>query len=205
MRFAGTWLLFLCFAGLFPFFVLVAVGQGTRDLIDPALVPPQQRTTQPRINQTVPIYVPVPQTGMLPNDGTAASVPTGFPGGVSIPNVPISEALIQRLMGDASASADSVNTPSAASYAELERQILGRLTAVLEELTEDDREERTLLVQRQRAEQIVDPERREAALKQVARDEAARQNRLESRTIDEVGADVFSIPRLKEQYLSTGW
>jgi len=82
---------------------------------------------------------------------------------------------------------------------------MDRLTSVLEDETEDDREERELLAQRQRAELLLDSELREAALERIAQAEIARQNRLARRAIDEVGADLFHFPRLKEQYLDAGW
>ena len=80
-----------------------------------------------------------------------------------------------------------------------------RWMSVLEDATEDEREERELQTRRQRIEQITDSVQQQMEMELLQRDEANRQNRLARRQRDEVGADLFYFPRLKEQLLQEGW
>lgn len=206
MRSVCPWLFLSCSVGLLLFFAHISVGQGTRDLFNPTYETTRPRTTPtpPSTPRIVPVSPPntpspSPDSGVLPH-----FAPSPITSGLS--GVPISEELRQLLTRDLPAPADSKTTPSnLTSNTDIIRKAMGRLVSVLEEETEDDREERDLLTSRQRAEQIVDPELREATLERIAKTEAARKLRLERRGVDEVGADLFYIPRLKDQYLSTGW
>ena len=80
-----------------------------------------------------------------------------------------------------------------------------RGVSVLEAETEEERENRELQTRRQRVEQIVDPEQRQLEMNLLLRDEANRQNHLERRRRDEVGANLFYFPRLREPLLREGW
>jgi hypothetical protein len=197
MRFICAWSFLPCFLGLLLFFAHAALGQGTRDLFDPTMTMPQPRTTA-----TPPqTHVPVP---VMPSSG--GTVASGLPESAPLSNIPISGELGRLLTRNLPILTDTGETPSAtAPNVATARQALGRFTSVVEEETEDEREERELLVQRQRAEQIIDPELREAALERVVRAETAHQNRLTRRAMDEIGAELFYVPRLREQYLSAGW
>jgi len=202
MRFVCIWSFPLCFIGLLLFFAHAVVGQGTRELFDRSLI-----TNPPRATPSTPTHIPSSQGSpdRVPSpDGRTTT--SSLPDGVSVPNIPISVDLGRLLTRDLPTHADSEETSSATeSNSRIAQQILNRLASFHETETEDDREERELLAQRQQAEQIVDPERRATALAQVVQAETARQNRLARRAVDEVGADLFYVPRLKEQYLSNGW
>ena len=195
-----------CFIGLLLFFAHTTFGQGTRYLFDPAVGTPQPRATPPPT--ATHVFVPVPSVPSI-NGTTTAGFPESAPL-ANIPNTPISNELGRVLTRDMPALADVEEPPSAvAPNAHMARQAIDRLTTVLESVfeseTEDEREDRELWAQRQRAEQLVDPELREAALERVVQAEVARQNRLARRAIDEVGADLFDVPRLQPQYLHAGW
>ena len=78
-------------------------------------------------------------------------------------------------------------------------------SAVLENATEDEREERALQARRRDVEQIIDTEERQRRMARLEQDEANRQARLARRQRDEVGADLFYFPRLRESLLNDGW
>jgi len=193
----------LCFVGLLLLFAHASLGQGTRDLFDfdPSSGAPQPRVSPPTVTH---IVIPVPS---LPSSGETTT--SRLPESVLLPNVPsipISSGLGRLLTRDLPTLADAEGTSSAVTPGlNVARQAVDRFETILEEETEDEREERELLIQRQRAELILDTRRREAALEQVLQAETARQNRLARRAIDEVGADLFYVPRLKELYLNAGW
>jgi len=75
----------------------------------------------------------------------------------------------------------------------------------LEEETEFQREERELTQRRQRIERILSPEQKQREIEALQRDETNRQNRLARQKRDEVGADMFCHPKLKEDFLKDGW
>ena len=199
MRSVFTWLFLSCFAGLLVMFVHFAVAQGTRDLVDPAWGPNQPRIIPPKTPPLIPQYIPqnTPTSG-----GTAA---TGIPEGTANqPGVVVSGEMGRLLARDVPES--SLASPSdVAPQSDMAKQIMVRLSSVLESGTEDEREGRELLAQRQRAERISDPERRDAALEQNLQAATNFINRLARRAVDEAGADFFCFPQLKDQYLSTGW
>ena len=206
MRSAYIGSLLLCFAGLCLLFLPAVVGQGARELFDPAW-----GTTPPRTAPTAsptPIPVSIPSINTLPNGETASPLLPGITGGTTLPiSIPIRGELRHLLGGDKLSVVDTEEVAAiTAANEEMTRQILARFTSVMDAETEDDREERELSTQRQQAEQIFDPIRREAALEPLRLMEAARQNRLKRRAEHEVGADMFYYPRLKEQqFLSAGW
>ena len=196
MRSVCTWSVLSCFAGLL-FFAHVTVGQGTRDLFDPTLGINQQQ------HQRTPTPAPLPN---IPPKSTG-NVPAPLPS-----SVPIGGGLRQLLTRDLPAAADTemvpppIGTSNRETNTETTKQAADKfVSSVLEMETEDEREERELLLLRQRAEQIADPERRAAALEQIVQSETAHRNRLARRTINEAGADLFYVPRLKEQYIEAGW
>lgn len=201
-----------CLVGLFLFFAHDTVGQGTRELFDSNWNTTQQRTTRPPPTQVVPpvqmppTRVPTALQNELPDGETTSP---GFSGSVSVPpvNVPMSDELRQRLERSQLNSAGLYKTyTDATTNAEETKQILSMFTSIVDAETEDDREERELSAQRQQAEQIVVPTRRDAMLESVIQMEKARQNRLTRRAVDEAGADLFYHPRLKEQqFLSADW
>lgn len=78
-------------------------------------------------------------------------------------------------------------------------------TAVLETMTDDEREEQSLQSQRQRAEQILDSDKRRTEMERFQQNDANFRNRIARRQADEAGADIFYHPRLKEQLLKDGW
>jgi hypothetical protein len=82
---------------------------------------------------------------------------------------------------------------------------VSKIASVLEDETDDDRAERALLERRRRAEQIADPERRKIEMDSVTQAETALKNWLTRRQADEVGANLFYKPRLKEELLKEGW
>ena len=207
MRAACTWSFLLCCVGLLLFFAHVVVGQGARDLFDPTLRTTQPRTTPPTSSPTPPVVLtPSPNISSGSNPTTYVAPNPVTPVTPVLPSIPISDELRQLLARELPTPDDTgLPSPAAASNVDITKNAIDRLTSVLEETTEDEREARELLLLRQRAEQIVDPRRREAALEQIVQTEAARQNRLERRARDEVGADLFYVPRLKEQYLNAGW
>jgi hypothetical protein len=84
----------------------------------------------------------------------------------------------------------------------IQRQLLA---AVLEEGTEDAREEQMLRTQRQRAEQILDPDRRRTEMERFLQNDANFQSRLARRQADEAGSQLFYFPRIKERLLKDGW
>ena len=200
MRFVRNGSFFPCFVGLFLFFAHSTVGQGTRELFDPTLRTTQPRTILPPLSPT-PFVVPTPlQNTSSDNDPTTSVVAPVRPG------IPLGGGSHQLLMRELLTPADSEQPPPiATSNVDIARHAIDRLASVMEEVTEDEREERELSWLRQRAEQIVDTERREAVLEQISQTEIARQNRLDRRARDEVGANLFYVPRLKEQYLNAGW
>ena len=207
MRSVCTWSFLLCFVGLLLFFAHVTVGQGTRELFDPTLRTTQPRTT-PQTPPLTPPFVPVPVPHMSSGREPATRVTPNpvLPTAPTVPGIPISDELRQLLTRELPTPADSEPPPSTStSNIDIARHVISRLASVQEDVTEDEREVRELLFLRQQAEQIVDPERRETALARIAQTEIARQNRLERRARDEVGAELFYIPRLKEQYLNAGW
>jgi len=85
------------------------------------------------------------------------------------------------------------------------RQLASQVASVFEDATEDEQEERELQARRLRAEQIVDPDNREREMAQVERIETAYKNRQARRLAEEEGADLFYVPRLKQQFLKEGW
>ena len=196
--------LFLCFGGLLPFYAHVSVGQGSRDLVDPGWGPHQQRTVQSGPTSTTPGIPPRVTPTPLPGGGTATS---GLLGVNFVPaDVTISSEVGKLLGRELLSAADSGETTSTVlTQAEIAKQIMDRLASVLSAETEDDSEARELLMQRQQAEQIVDPERRRAELERITQNETNFKNRLARRAIDEAGADLFYVPRLKKQYLDDGW
>jgi len=194
MRSVCTGSFLVCFAGLFLFFAHIVAGQGTRELFGPIL------GTNPQQNQRTSPPTPAPLPNAPPNSASSTSTPP--------PSAPIGGGLYQRLISDLPVAANTETTPLpvAVPNTETTRPTADTFTSsVLETETEEEREERDLLLQRQQAEQITDPERREAALEQMVQLETARRNRLARRAINEAGADLFYVPRLKEQYLDTGW
>ena len=208
MRFVHTRSLLLCFIGLLLFFSpFFSIGQGPRELYDPTLGTTHPRTTPS--TPPAPILIPVPSTSTPPNSEATFPTSPSILGGISASpiSIPISDELRQLLGRNPSTFIDSEETSAvAAANAEMTRQILTRLTSVMEAETEDEREERELSTQRQQAEQVFDPIRREAALEPLRQMEIARQNRLTRRAENEVGADLFYHLRLKEQqYLNAGW
>ena len=80
-----------------------------------------------------------------------------------------------------------------------------RAAAFLESETEDEREERELARRRQRIEQIIDPDQRQREMELLEQVEANRRARLARRQRDEVGADLFYFPRLRDSRLNEGW
>jgi len=193
--------LFLCFGGLLLLWTHVSAGQGSRDLVDPGWGPNQQRTVQPGQPSTFPSISPwnTPAGG-----GTA---PAGHTGVNPILTETTISSEVERLLGRElpTATGSSGTAPTTLTQAEIARQIMDRLSSVLAAETEDDRETRELATQRRIAEGIVDPTRRASELERIARNEANFQNRLVRRAIDEAGADLFYVPRLKEQHLDDGW
>ena len=206
MRSVRIWSLFLCSTGLLLFFAHLTVGQGARELFDPNLSTPQQRAITPAFPVTPPVvpqFAPAPSSNTLPgNDLVIPVAPYSLP--TSRAGIPISDELRQLLTKEPPA-ADPGTPPTAAPRVDIEKQVMGRLTSVLEDETEDEPEEREVLALRQRAEQIVDPARRRSTLDQFIQAERAREQRLTRRAMDEVGAYAFYFPRLKEQYLNAGW
>ncbi|MDR3233596.1 MAG: DUF1080 domain-containing protein [Planctomycetaceae bacterium] len=71
--------------------------------------------------------------------------------------------------------------------------------------TEDDRLDGEIRAARRRAAAIAAPERKAAELKAVQQREEARKNWLERRSIAEQGAELFVIPKLRNEYLKGGW
>jgi hypothetical protein len=107
-----------------------------------------------------------------------------------------------RLWGNPGAMVSDMAAPTNASPIKL---LPERVAAVLESETEDEREERDLLIRRHRAEQIADPEQRQVEIERLQQEETHYRNRLARRQRDEMGADLFYFPRLKEQLLRDGW
>ena len=201
MRSICVWSCLSCLVGLLVLCTHDTVGQGPRDLFDPTLGPNSPQRVPPQRGQApVPPYAP--PTAPL-NGGTATP---WLPGGVTnMPSVPISGALGKLLERDLPTEYEASPSISAESQAEIEKQIVLRLTSVLKPGTEDEQQENALLTQRRQAERIIDPERREAALEQNAQAETNLRNRLARRALDEEGSDLFYHPQLKDQYLASGW
>ena len=213
-HFIHLWLFRFCFVGGCLLCAAHAAGQGMRDLLDltpsstapppsyPLLPGPAGYTLSPSLPSTPPNIITVPQPLGSP-EGEPSS-PSTFP-------PMISKDLGRVLMGLSASSPSNVSSPapssgpSASGAAKDSKQLLEINASIFEENTEDDREEQELQAQRQRAEQIVDPERRQKELEQVQRSESNRQNRLTRRAADEIGAELFYVPRLKEQFLKEGW
>ena len=216
VRFNFRWLLFLYFAGVILFFVQSAFGQRTRNLLidlAPEQVQPESTPTPaPLGSATRPSRVLTPASPENPDSKTPP--PPGLPGisGGKIPVVSapsINRELGKILLGNSPVS-DTPDSSSAPAPADDVRTPLTKLqtdviVSVLEDETEDEREERELVALRQRVEQISDPERRQQELELLERDETSRRNRLERRQTEEAGADLFYFPRLKENLLKDGW
>jgi len=206
-HFIRFWSVPLYFAGVLLLFVHSANGQGMRDLID----------LTPKPIQPTPSPVPSPQPGRvlfptLPNGEAIPALTPANPFGrpeeqILLRNNPIifNSELSRILTQSSPAGGAPQNSPPSDDSTTASKQLLDKIASVFEEATEDEREEHELLFQRRQAEQISDPERRRETLERIARTETAYRNRLARRQAEEVGADLFYVPRLKEQFLKEGW
>jgi hypothetical protein len=119
----------------------------------------------------------------------------------------IARSILQDLIGDSdvsplssSSSGTNVETPSV-----LKGTTKTGAAILTESETNDDRFERELRQERQKAEKIEDPDKRQKALDEVQRKEETRQLWLDQRQKTEQGADFFVVPPLKERLLKEGW
>ena len=195
-----------CFAGILLFLAHSVAGQGTRELIP--LTPSQP----PQIPTTAPLAGRAPSTlpnsrvqGLFDLSGGTTSPSHLPPGNLNSGGLPLGGPLPSVPSGMSSIPFTAPPAPAEDQHTTPLSILPARVLAVLELETEEDREERELRIQRHRAEQIVDPERRQFELGQVERNEANYQNRLALRQADEVGADLFYHPRLKARLLQEGW
>ena len=198
-----------CFVGLLLFFVHVVFGQGTRDLFDPTQRPVQSRTVPTTTSPTYPPNTPA----TLPEGSPATTATPYFPNSSGV--IPISPSTFVAPIptdvgGSVSTGIPITMSPIGMSSVttsdeDAAQQTAERLASVLEEETDDDKEIRLLQMQRQQAEQISDLERRAEALERVTQNEIIRRNWLARRAVDEVGANLFYFPRLKNELLDVGW
>ena len=218
VRFVRFWSICLCLAGVLLSFAHNADAQAMRDLID-FNSPPSHRTPRTPESPSIPVTSQnrFLQPGILRNNNTSSFQSFGSQERTSVSDISgISqfEDVIGRPLVTSPALLP-LHTPIA-DYPHLDfsdsdaqrisiRSILGRITSVLEDVTEDEREERELLFLRQRAEHIFDSRRREEEMNRVRVLEADFENRRALRAENEVGADLFYFPRLKEQLLRDGW
>ena len=222
MRSGYTWSFVVGCAGLLLLFIHVAIGQVTRELFDPTLgtslprpAPSTPSVLSPPVTPSAPVtpiapmmptLATTPQQSASPGNEPAVFNTSGYISSAASPGfVPISEEMTRLWRRELPTLTDSEEETTQPTNTEMTRQVLDRLTTVLEDETEDEREERELSILRHQAEQLVDPARREMALERLVQAEAAFQSRIERRAVDEVGADLFYTPRLKEQYISAGW
>ena len=209
-------LLWLSVTGLFLFVAPSTLGQGTRYVIDPDLLTPHQAqpdspsTPTPSGSSSLPGSVLV--SPLQP--GRTTTVPPGFPGvgnSMSAPNTGRVRDELGRLFIGNSILPPPVGTSNPTPPSDLPRPPsagqLDRSESMLEEETDDEREVRMLYEQRQRAEQIADPEQRQEALERIQQNEANFQKRLARRQADEIGTEdtLFYFPRLRERWLREGW
>jgi len=202
----------LCFVGVLLYFAQSAAGQGTRELIDltpkPPPTPPVSVPAQ-RLPTTPPLVLPSPS----PNSLTVPS-PTGFPStwAPAMPGIPGPLGTLPT--GSPIILPPGLPTPESPSSLPLaapvevpqEAPVSRQLrAAVLETMTEEERETQMLQIQRQRAEQFLDPDKRRTEMERFQENESNFRNRITRRQADEAGADLFYHPRLKEQLLKDGW
>ena len=207
IRLPLPWSFRLCFVGVLLFFASSVMGQGTRELIDLTPKPPP---TTPASTPT--LSIPLTQPRIFPSSlpGNAATSAPGLPGlpgawtPTTIPGnlgtIPTENPLpLAPGLPTALPSSDLIEVQQGDP---IQKQLRA---AVLEEMTEDEREEQMLQTQRQQAEQILDPDRRRTEMERFQQNETNFRNRLARRQADEAGANVFYFPRLKERLLKDGW
>ena len=209
LAFPGSF--FLYFVGMFLFVVPSTAGQGTRDLIDLTPKPPSA-TPAPMPAPRIPIAQPRVFPSTLPGNVAAPGLSQpGIPGlsGLWTP-MPIVPGTLGTIPTEIPLIPPPWLPPSFPSSDPVEdlpcdpvqRQLAA---AVLEDMTEDEREEQMLQTQRQRAELVLDPDRRRTEMEQFLQNDTNFRNRVTRRQSDETGADLFYYPRLKEQLLKDGW
>ena len=198
--FIRSWLFYCCSMGAVLCFLPSVHGQRVRELID--LTPP-----------------PAQPSGSVPSPGPAAPSPPQPNSNVSsvhvispVAPITVAPSALGELGGFLIPSSTAGSSPLPSASPEMPavptrsmKQQVGKIASVFEETTEDEQEECELQTRRQRAEQIADLEIRKEELARVTRSETSYQNRLARRKAEEVGADLFYVPRLKEQFLKDGW
>ena len=194
--FVRSWSFYFCFLGVVLFLIPGVLGQRVRDLID--LTPAQPPNAVP--TSGAPVSSP-----LRPNSNAVSPVapPTVAPS--SLGNPVVSPPVLGGLGSFLVPSAGGSPLPSTSPEVPTTRQLVSQIASVFEEATEDEQEERELQTRRQRAGQMTDPESRQEEMARVMRSETSYQNRLARRKAEEVGADLFYVPRLKEQFLKEGW
>lgn len=234
MRFTHVWIsrqgfvraFLFCVGAVFVHDIIVQDiirGQGTRNLIDltqPPVQPPAQPSTQPPAQPSGTAPVPSipnrPAVGgtvsppSLPSLPSPPSNPIGLPGGnTPSATVPALSSGFLKAMTFPPASNASTDSPQTSAPAVLpktpEKSPRDMATSVLEEYTEDDREEQEILSLRQQAANMADPEQCRAEMDRISVMETNFRNRQTRRAIDEADAKLFYVPRIKEQYLKEGW
>ena len=220
MQFIQSGTFCLCLAGGILFFAHSIVGQGTRELIDIDLIlkpsQPQPPGTVPAspnpiASQTSRVLLPTPSNPAADSPPLSSASPSD--GRTPLTNIPTtsggtSGGFLRDTMFSLPSGVPVV--PSQSSDPDLMprnpvKPISDAAVSILEEYTEDEQEEREILFQRQRAEQIADPEQQQIELDRIAMAETNYRNRLARRKIDEAGAKLFYVPRMKEQLLKEGW
>ena len=214
-HFVHSRLFWLNATGLFLLFAQCTLGQGTRYLIDPDYL-----IHKPAHADSV--ATPAPQTqsaqssrALTPSslDRTTVGLPGMLSGGNSTPTPypsNIRDEWGNLFMGNSTlplsmSTATSTTPPVVPKNPSIEQP--DHIESMLEDETDDEREIRMLYEQRQRAEQIADPEQRQEKLEQIQSDEASFQKRLARRQENEIGTEdmLFYTPRLKERWLKDGW